>query len=503
MEKENEREINLSFLWTVFKRGALWIISVALLVSIAVGAYTVAFMKDSYSATFGFWVTNATGTAHTSTTLSAAAQIATDSTMLVKTNKTVKRVVQEGGLAKYFGCDEELATNRVMSMISASKPSETSLIFNVKITSSNKEDALAVAKAMQDSLPFIIEEVNNLPATSSFVRIISEVDTISDVRTHSPSLLSNVMLSAVISAMLAYGILLVLAIMNTVVYDEGNIKEAFEDIPVIGTIPEWLGKGERAVSRHRGSARKRRAAAEQKGFGDYSERLIDESTPFAVTEAFNTLCTGVMYSVAAEKCQVFVVSGEIPGVGKSIVAANLAKALTNHGKRVLLVECDMRRPCFSHIFGAKAERGLSEFLSGNVESSKDIITKYNNLDVIQAGHVSPNPSVLLSSERMQNLIAEWRESYDMVILDTPPICNVVDSRVIAKHVNGYIFVVRSGYSDMREVKQAVGYLDELGAKIVGFVVNDKDLKGRVGYKYSRAYRNYGLEESGDNLNADN
>ena len=489
METSNEREINISFLWGVFKRGILWIVCVALFLGILVGGYTAVFMKDSYSATFGFWVTNATGTAHTSTTLSAAAQIATDSTMLVKTNKTVKRVVEEGKLAEHFGCSAEDATKRVMSMVSASKSSEGSLIFNVKITSQNKEDALAVAKAMQDSLPFIIEEVNNLPATSSFVRLISEVDTISDVKTHSPSMFSNVLLALVMGAVFTYAVLLVLEIMNTVVYNEANIKDTFDSIPVLGTIPEWNGKGERSVARRR-SARKRRAHAGEISSRDYKDRLMSEKTPFAVTEAFNTLCTGVMYSVVADKCQVFVVSGEIPGVGKSVVAANLATALTKHGKRVLLVECDLRRPCFSHIFENKAERGLSEFLSGNVESSKDIITKHNSLDVIQAGHISPNPSELLSSERMGELINEWRESYDIVILDTPPLCNVVDARVIAKHVNGYIFVVRSGFSDMRDVKTAVGYLEELGAKIVGFVVNDKDLKGRSGYKYGRSYRNY-------------
>ena len=308
-----------------------------------------------------------------------------------------------------------------------------------------------------------------------------------------PSLVKNTIMAFIVGFIVTYVVFFVMTMVNTTVYDETTIKENFDNIPVLGSIPVWSSTKDSKPGKRKKTVKARRIAGTDLENRNYSERLLNDETPFAIAEAFNTLCTGVTYSVAAVKCPVFVVSGEIPGVGKSLVSANLSLALANHGKKVLLVECDMRRPCFNRVFGKNIKVGLSEFLAGKVTDTAEIINNCEGLDVIYAGHTSPNPSELLSSERMRELIESWKESYDIVILDTPPICNVVDARVIAKYVSGYIFVVRSHYSDVREVKQAVSHLEELGAKIVGFVINDKNLKNAGGY-YNK-YKYYGTEYS--------
>lgn len=495
METTNEKEISLIFLFDVFKKGIVWILSVAVILAALAGGYTALFMKDSYSATFGFWISNtASGAGYTSSTLTTAAtQIATDCTSLVKAKRTVKQVVTEGSLADYFDCTDAEAAKIVTSMISASKPSDDSLIFYVTISGYSREDVLVVSKAMQESVPTIVADVNNFKDSGSFVQPISPVETISDVRVYSPSLVKNTLMAFIAGIVATYVVIFIMTMVNTTVHDETTVKENFENIPVLGSIPYWTSAKDTKNGTRKKTVKARRIDGSDLENRNYAERLINEETPFAIAEAFNTLCTGVTYSVAAEKCPVFVVSGEIPGVGKSLVSANLALALANHGKKVLLVECDMRRPSFNRVFGKNVKVGLSEFLSGKVADTAQIINTYEGLDIIHAGHISPNPSELLSSERMKQLMDGWKESYDMVILDTPPICNVVDARVIAKHVNGYIFVVRSRYSDVREVKQAVGHLEELGAKIIGFVVNDKNLKSAG--EYYNKYKYYDAAES--------
>ena len=488
MENTKERELSLEFLFEIFKKGILWIALVSILCAAIVGGYTALLLKDSYSATFGYWISNTpSGAGYTSSSVTTAStQIAADCTTLVRAKRTVKQVVTDGGLAKYFNCSEEDAIKQVTSMISASKPSEESIMFYVTVSGATVEDVLVVSQVMQTYVPTIVAEVNNFKDDGSFIQPISPVEGISDVRVHSPSLVKNVVMAFMAGAIGTYVLLFTMTMLSTTVYGESTIKDNFDNVPVLGSIPTWESTDDK--KRKRRTARGRRIDGSDFKNRNYKGRLISEKTPFAITEAFNTLGTSVTYSIAAEKCPVLVVSGAIPGVGKSVVASNLALVLANNGKRVLLVECDMRRPSFERIFENEVAVGLSEYLSGKTDDSRAIITDYNGLNVVHAGHISPNPVELLSSERMASLISEWKESYDVVILDTPPICSVVDSRVIAKHVSGYIFVVRSHYSNIKDVKQAVGYLDDLGAKIVGFVVNDKDLKGAG--EYYPKYRYY-------------
>ena len=180
------------------------------------------------------------------------------------------------------------------------------------------------------------------------------------------------------------------------------------------------------------------------------------------------------------------------GVGKTTTCANLGIGLAQQGERVLLVDCDLRRPKLSRLLQVSASAGLSNLLVTPALLPEAIQPSgVEKLDVILSGDIPPNPSELLGSTRMERFLAVVKERYDYIILDTPPVCMVTDAAVLASKVDGVLFVVRAGKSERPAVLQAVDQLAYAQAKILGFVLNGVDLdKSGYGYKKYR-YKKYG------------
>ena len=222
-----------------------------------------------------------------------------------------------------------------------------------------------------------------------------------------------------------------------------------------------------------------------------SIKLLNETTPFAVREAFNQLRTNLLYTVIeSDSCPVFAITSVSESSGKSTVIANLAVSFAQMGKKVLLVDGDMRCPMVYRFFGLDGQQaGLSELISG---IQPDVIHKdiRPGLDLITSGRIPPNPSELLTSQKLQDLLAEWKTVYDFVFFDFPPIGVVTDALTICQSVNGYLFDVRSGRNHAKDVLTAIEDMEQVGAKIVGIVLNDYNIKGS-GSRYSSRYSKYG------------
>lgn len=229
----------------------------------------------------------------------------------------------------------------------------------------------------------------------------------------------------------------------------------------------------------------------------YKGKLITgEETPFAIKESFKSLRTNLMYTAKNEKCPVFVVTSANAHAGKSVVISNTAISYAMLGKKVLLLDGDMRRPVIHRIFGKiDNTNGLSGLLTENNESG-DAFKNYivsssvENLDLIPAGHVPPNPTELLASNKIRNVLEEAKKTYDYIFLDLPPIGEVADAGVLSDCATGYIFVIRAGDTDSRAVEASLEKLSRVNARISGFVLNDIDPKseGKYGYKYKNKYR---------------
>ncbi len=226
---------------------------------------------------------------------------------------------------------------------------------------------------------------------------------------------------------------------------------------------------------------------------EYRTRILSARSSFLVSEAYNKLRTNLLYTLADKKCPVVGVTGSFKGCGKSLTLANLAIALSQLGKRVLVIDCDLRSPVQHRIFNLKNVTGVSEILGGFQQGNISVckVKEYPGVSVLTGGRVPPNPSELLAGERMKKLISLAKNSYDMVIVDLPPINVVTDAGVISELVDGYIFVVRAGVDDNNAVADALATLRQMNGTILGTVLNDVNVEqnakryGRYGYGYGR------------------
>lgn len=212
--------------------------------------------------------------------------------------------------------------------------------------------------------------------------------------------------------------------------------------------------------------------------------IVEKESKSIAAEAYKTLRTNIQYSAYNESLKTLLVTSSNPQEGKSITAGNLAISFAQDAKKVIIIDCDLRRPTMHKKFNLSNETGLTELLLRRKEV-KDCIQKYSeNLDVITSGHIPPNPSEMLGSASMKKLLEELKERYDYVVIDTPPVLAVSDAQVLATNADGVIFVVRATSTKKEEILQAKANLDKVKAPIVGSVLNAIESKNsKYNYEY--------------------
>ena len=226
---------------------------------------------------------------------------------------------------------------------------------------------------------------------------------------------------------------------------------------------------------------------------DNNMSLIGPKLNFEGREAYNLLRTNLMFSTKRNdrNARVIGITSSVHGEGKSLTIINLAYSLAESGRKVILVECDLRLPTLRKKLGLPKTTGLSNLLAGiNSESAtlhKDVLIK--NFDVVQAGDIPPNPSELLGSKQFAALIDNLAESYDVVLLDLPPIGEVSDALVASKVTDGLVIVVRQDYTIASDLDYTLRQCELVGAKVIGFVNNGAMSKTkRYKYGYGKKYK---------------
>lgn len=223
---------------------------------------------------------------------------------------------------------------------------------------------------------------------------------------------------------------------------------------------------------------------EQSGFMNIRRQILNKNSSFAVQEAYKTLRTNVRFFLRGEGCKRICITSGAAGEGKSITLLNLAISIAEGGQKVLLIDADLRRPALARLMVEKATPGLSNILAGLVDVQEATRKEmYPNLDIIFSGDVPPNPSELLGSERMGQLIDDMAKEYDYILVDTPPVNVVSDACVVANLLDGVLMLVRQGRSRKDAVKRAVANLRLTGAKPLGFVLNGVVLEDKKSYGY--------------------
>jgi capsular exopolysaccharide synthesis family protein len=240
------------------------------------------------------------------------------------------------------------------------------------------------------------------------------------------------------------------------------------DLPILGAVPHMIGKP---------------------GTGQCGQeiRLKPRSD---VAEAYRTIRTGIYFGGSdAKTTKTILITSPAPGDGKTTLASNLAIAVAQAGRRVLLIDADCRRPMQHRIFNGTDKRGLTSILSGEV-SLVDAAQKTNveKLDILPCGPLPENPSEILDSPALINLLEYASEIYDQILIDSPPVMPVTDARILAASCHATVLVLRADRSTRRAAEHARDALQSVGADLIGIVVNDVPRgKNGSGYFYHYGY----------------
>ena len=231
-----------------------------------------------------------------------------------------------------------------------------------------------------------------------------------------------------------------------------------------------------------------------RGNGTKTNGAMSDKVKFAIVESYKSARTNLMFSLSAVDKKLFAVTSYSKGDGKSTVSANLAISFSKTDKKVLLIDCDLRRPNVHNIFKVSNEQGLSNVI-GKMVTVEEVIHKdvIPNLDVLPSGTIPPNPSELMCSNSFVSLVNRLSEEYDYIIFDTPPIGVVADALLLKDLIAGFVLVVRerdTTHGDVRKLIDSINLADSkaLGIIKVGCTFGSKT--GKKGYYYYQYYYYY-------------
>jgi exopolysaccharide transport family protein len=228
---------------------------------------------------------------------------------------------------------------------------------------------------------------------------------------------------------------------------------------------------------------------------DMPELITQYSPKSTASESYRGIRTSLLFSSADRPPKIILVTSAGPSEGKTLTSTNLAITMAQAGSRVVIVDCDMRKPKVHKMFGIGRDKGMSSVLVSNeLESMIDEVITHSpipNLDVIPCGPIPPNPSEIIGSQKMSRIMEKLQEKYDRIIVDSPPITAVTDSTVLAKFVDGVMLVVHAGVTPRQVVKTGLEQIQGVDANVLGAVLNDVDTGKESYYYYQYYYYYYG------------
>lgn len=300
----------------------------------------------------------------------------------------------------------------------------------------------------------------------------------------SPNRKRDVVLAAALGLLLGVLIAVVLDRLDNSIRSPDEVREQL-DINVLGMIPVIRVDHEQA-----------RMPSDAP-----LERLVTHADPRSVVaESYRSLRTNLAFARASQDVRTLVLTSPGPADGKSTTVANLAITFAQQGQRTLLIDADLRRAVLDKTFSVPRSPGLTELIIGSVDLDQAVHeTQVPNLFVMGSGQFPPNPSELLGSPAMREILAEAKEKFDVVLFDSPPLLAVTDAAVLSTMVDGTVLVVRMGSTAREAARLAIARLRQVHARILGALLNDVHMRGPgyyggYGYQY---YAYYGSEASGN------
>jgi non-specific protein-tyrosine kinase len=322
---------------------------------------------------------------------------------------------------------------------------------------------------LRQSLAYLLQSFENIrlaeaQSTSNIVTVEQAVLPFSPIR---PRTVQNTLLGALVGLMLSIGVVFLIEYLDDRIRSPDQIDKVLK-LPVVGLIAK-MNNGYHGTGKH--------------------PLLAVREPRSPVVEAFRSLRTNIQFAGVDQPIRTLLVTSAGPSEGKSTVASNLAVVMAQAGLKVVMVDADLRRPTLHKQFNQVNRSGLTDMILRDPTqwSGLAIASGVPNLSLLLSGSLPPNPSELLGSKRMHQLIDHLHQAYDVVIIDAPPLLPVTDALVLSALTDGVLMVIDYGSTRIGEAVQGKTQLDQSGARILGVVMN-KIPTGRRGYSYY--YRHY-------------
>ncbi len=483
-----EEKLDLSFLFEVLKKYFVIVILSGVLCGIAGFAVSYFVIPKKYQSQALLYVENNTQNTESVNIndITAAQKLVNTCQIIFKSSTMMDNLIAN--------LDLPYTKEELNNMITANSVNSTE-VMEIIVESGNAQEAQTIVNEL---IELSVQEFTRVIKSGSIEVVdYGEVNT----KPSSPNVPMITLAALFVGIVVSYMIVLIRDMLDVVIKQSDNIAQIY-DVPVFAEIVEFesaksggkygyshygYGYGKKAAP----SPENEKTSASETGF---SERFLSDSTPFAITEAYNTARTNTMFAISTSGRKIIAVTSSNPSEGKSTTCSNFAISFANAGFRTLLVECDLRKPNLAKNFNIKPKFGLSSVLGGFCTVQDAIVENViNNLDIIAAGDIPPNPSELIGSEAMRTFLKASAESYDYVFLDTPPVNVVTDSQLMNDVIAGLIFVVRENSTTHPDVQSALEKIRLANGKILGFVKTFSRIEksGRYGKKYSYSSYKYG------------
>lgn len=424
------------------------VILVSTCIGLLAGFYVVSTAEVTYRGSVTFFVrTSAGSTANNQFAADQFAQRRVNSYVALLTTDRLSNMILKN-------TNVQLSAKQISGMISATGDINTVLL-TATVTTDSKQMAEVLTSALATQFVELVSSVENEGGDGAVVNleVVSGPSVTKVVDKSAPVLAMTGLLGLAVGVVIA----LILELRDTSIQRESELYE-LKASPVLGRIPSFLGTDQRS--------------------------LVMRTSPNShAAEAIRELRTNLQFMSAERPLKVIAVTSSLAGEGKSTLSANLAIAMAALQNRVLLIEADFRRPRMGDFFDTGGLMGLSDVLASqsSLETSLQLVG-IDGLMVLPCGRLPPNPSELLGSDKLTEVLLECSAIFDLVIIDTPPLIAVTDGAIVAGVSDGVLLIVEHGRTTRHQVESSVRALQAVSARLIGSVLNKTPEKSRSGYE---------------------
>lgn len=452
-------EINLKDFWEYYKRYIAFIIIVIALCVSAIVSYDVFLKKPMYSTSTTILLVKDDEKGNSSSIeqsdIALNQKLVATYTQIIKSRLVLEQVIGNLNL--------DYTYEKLSSEVSVKSVDDTEIL-KITVTDKSAEDAQLIANNITKVFGKEVIEIYNINNVSVIDKAILPTG---------PSnmhLVKDIVIATLVGFVLSSGIVFVIFYFDDIVRDPDTLEKELE-LPVLAKVYK-----------------------DKEGI----ELIANEKPNAAASESIRNLRTSLQFSSVDKELKTILVTSSVPSDGKSFISANLATSFAQTGKKVLIVDCDLRKGRQHTIFGIHGHKGLSNLLIGDINAFNDFIVKSNikNLFVLPRGIIPPNPSELLNSKKNVKLLEILKNKFDIIILDGAPVTGLSDSLILSSIADQTIIVSSMNHTPKTELVNAKKALESVGASVAGTVANNVLAKRGT---YGGYYYYYGYSEKTEEM----